>query len=472
MNIPAAVIKVLDDWRIDYQFTDDQELFQPMQSNPPASYSAKVANIVFLKDDHGKLQVVIPGNRMLDLNQLAHQLGRQLRALSAAELDQLKNRYGLKEFPALPQITSMESLIDSTLLEQPELFIVSGNGHEWLKVPMEQFRNLTTSSRVGNYTAPLLTDMHNNDTLHDLDDVHAALKQFTPLRIKQRLSETLDLPPLPETANRIIELRIDKNAGPVELAHAVELDPGLSAQVLNWARSPYYGVRGEIKTVEEAVVRVLGFDLVINLALGLALGRALSVPKEGPHGYAPYWQQSVITATLCSELVQKMPHELRPSSGVAYLCGLMHNFGFLILGHVFPPQFALVNRHIEANPHVNRMYIERHLLGMTREQISAALLMQWRMPEEVVTSTRQQHNPLYEGDHAVYARLLYVASRSLRKNGFGDGPFEPIDDHILLTLGLKPRVVQEVTEGLLSRMDDLHVMVQAMSRNEAHQAKR
>ncbi len=462
MPIPATVLKVLDDWHIDYSLTDDEELFHLMQSNPPASYSARVANVIFLKDDLGKVQVVIPGNRILDLNQLSHQLGRHFTAVSADELERLRGKYGLDEFPALPQVTQLESLVDDNLLDQDELFIVSG-GHEWLKIPMEQFRSLTSSSRIGNFTAPLLTDIHLNSEQQDIDDVHAAIRQFTPLRIRQRLSETLDLPPLPETARRIIELRVDPNADTMSLAEVVELDPGMSAQVVSWARSPYYGVRGEIKTVEEAVLRVLGFDLVINLALGLSLGRTLSVPKEGPHGYSPFWQQAVVTATLCSELVQLIPSRHRPSQGLAYLCGLLHNFGFLVLGHVFPPQFSLVNRHMEANPHINRFYIERHLLGMTREQISACLLQQWRMPEELVAAIRQQHNPDYDGPHAEYARLLYIASRSLRRHGFGDGPFEHIDDYLLDTMDLNAQAVDEVTTRVLSHVEDLGELVQMLN---------
>src|SRR5690606_32150482 len=173
MAIPATVLKVLDDWHINYQLTDDQELFQLMQSNPPASYSAKVANVVFLKDTIGQVQVVIPGNRLLDLNQLAHQLGRQFTALSGVELEKLKRQHGLTAFPALPQVTGIESLIDSHLLEQEELFIVSGGGEEWLKLPMEQFRTLITRSRIGDYTATLHTDIHYQDAHQDLDDVHA-----------------------------------------------------------------------------------------------------------------------------------------------------------------------------------------------------------------------------------------------------------------------------------------------------------
>lgn len=53
----------------------------------------------------------------------------------------------------------------------------------------------------------------------------------------------------------------------------VETDPALAAQVVSWAASPYYASPGKIRSVEDAIVRVLGFDLVINLALGLALGK-------------------------------------------------------------------------------------------------------------------------------------------------------------------------------------------------------
>ena len=464
MAIPATVMKVLDDWHVPYSLTDDEEIFQLMQSNRPASYSAKVANVVFLKDQDGKVQVVIPGNRMLDLNLLAHRFGRQFTALSADELQRLKNKYGLDEFPALPQVTGLDSLVDETLLNEQELFIVSGAEHEWLKVPTDDFRNLTTSSHIGNYTAPLADDIHQNNHTQDLDDVHAAIRQLTPMRIKQRLEETLDLPPLPETARRIIDLRVDPNADTVSLSQAVELDPGMSAQVVSWARSPYYGVRGEIKTVEDAVLRVLGFDLVINLALGLALGRTLSVPKEGPHGYAPFWQQAVVTAALCGELVRLIPARRRPSQGMAYLCGLLHNFGFLVLGHVFPPQFSLVNRHIEANPHINRFYIERHLLGMTREQVSSCLMQQWRMPDELVNALRQQHNPQYDGEHAEYAKLLYVATRALRRHGFGDGPFEIPEQWVLDDLDLSMESVDEVTAKIMEKMDDLNELVSLLNK--------
>lgn len=458
MTLPALFIKALERLHTRNRQPHDEELMYLMQSNPPASYSGNVINTIFLKDTHGPVQVLIPGNRLLDLNQLSIQLGRQFLALTGDELERIKQQKQLTDLPALPDVSFMDSLVDEHLLQQDELYLIAENNQPWLRIPRDDFRQLTSSSHVGYYSAPLTNDIHHLDANQDLDDVHAAIQQFTPLRIRQRLSETLDLPPLPETAKRIIELRVDPKADTVSLAQAVEMDPGMSAQVVSWARSPYYGVRGEVKTVEDAVLRVLGFDLVINLALGLALGRSISVPKSGPSGYAPYWQQAVVTATLCSELVRAMPSRHRPNGGLAYLCGLLHNFGHLVLGHVFPPQFSLVNRHIEANPHINRLYVEWHLLGMTREQVSGCLMQQWRMPDELVLATRHQHNPQYHGEHADYAHLLYVASRSLRRHGFGDGPFERCEIAILDALSLSEEQVNDITASVLGnreRLDDL-----------------
>ncbi len=464
MTIPATVLKVLDDWQVDYQLTDDEDTFQLMQGNPMTSYSSKLARVIFLKDSIGQVQVVIPSNRILDLNRLSQQCGRQFSALKPDELTKLKAKFGIEDFPALPQVTQIDSLIDKHLLAETELFITSGDNYEWIKLPVDCFKALTTSSTIGNYTVPLPLPNYEQSPTQDLDDVYAAIKQFTPLRIKKRIEETLDLPPLPETARKIIDLRVDPNADTTELANVVEMDPGMAAQVVSWARSPYYGVKGEIKSVEDAVIRVLGFDLVINLALGLALGRTLTVPKEGPNGYAPFWQQAVLTAALMGELARLMPAKMRPNTGTAYLCGLLHNFGYLIMGHVFPPQFALINRHIEANPHINRSLLEKYLIGLTREQVSSLLMQQWRMPEEVVISLRSQHNPNYDGDFSTCANLLYVATRALRGHGFGDGAWEQPQDEVFTRLGITAEGVNGITESLLEKADDLDELIQMLNK--------
>ncbi len=86
---------------------------------------------------------------------------------------------------------------------------------------------------------------------------------------------------------------------------------------------------------------------MINLALGLALGKTLSLPKDQPQQTTPYWQQSIYTAAVIEGLTRAIPRASRPEGGLSYLAGLLHNFGYLLLAHVFPPHFTLICRQLK-----------------------------------------------------------------------------------------------------------------------------
>lgn len=460
MTIPATVLQVLNDWQINFQTTNELELDSLSQHSPETAYSANTAQSILLFDKIGIIQIMIPSNRMLDLQKLEKASGRKLEILPVAKQEKLKQSLGVKTLPALPQVTRLDSLVDQSLLNQEEIYIESGEDSEWIKLSGSEFKSLTTSSNIGDYSTELSN--HNYNSAQDDDAINNCITEFTQLRIKQRLEETLDLPPLPEIARKIIELKMDPNADTTSLAALVSLDPAMSAQVVAWARSPYYGGKDNINSVEEAVLRVLGFNLVINLALGLALGRTLAIPKDGPDGYAPCWEQAVMTASLMAEMVRLVPPENRPSQGSAYLAGLLHNFGYLILGHVFPPQFQLINRHIEANPHIGRHHVEQSILGVTREQISSQLFAQWGLPEDVVAAVRQQQNSTINTEDTM-ANLLYVATRALRRHQYGDGTIEQPKAEILEALGTDFETVMETTENVMQRKPELQQIAKLLS---------
>lgn len=127
----------------------------------------------------------------------------------------------------------------------------------------------------------------------------------------------------------------------------------------------------------------------------------------------PYWQQAALTAYGMQKLVQAMPRPYSRQANTAYLCGLLHNFGFLILGHLFPLHFSIVCRHIEANPHLPVPNIEYLLLGVTRNQLSSWLLQTWGMPEEVVTALRYQDMPGMASEPAFLTRSLHITRQLL-----------------------------------------------------------
>ena len=168
--------------------------------------------------------------------------------------------------------------------------------------------------------------------------------------------------------------------------------------------------------LSDAIMRVLGFDLVFNMALGMAIGATLSLPKDHVRGACPYWVDAVYCAATMEALAHQIPVDQRPDPGTCYLAGLLSNFGTLVIGHVFPPQYQTICRLSEANPHLPQAVMDEHVLKLSREVIAATLLELWELPESVTTAIRYQHLPEYQGDHAAFARLLYLAGQLLNQS--------------------------------------------------------
>ncbi|WP_341521799.1 HDOD domain-containing protein [Pseudomonas sp. G.S.17] len=405
---------------------------------------------VLVEDAVGALLILFPQNQLLDLNRITELTGRKLTAVPHDRLLRMLAKHSLHTLPGIPALTSSPCLYEERLLHEPTVLVGSGEPGILLEISSEDFKTMLNKASAAHF-GELLSTIHPNLDRPDDDreEITQAMHAFTARRIQQRLEATLEIPPLAETAQRIIKLRVDPDATIDDITGVVETDPALAAQVVSWAASPYYASTGKIRSVEDAIVRVLGFDLVINLALGLALGKTLSLPKDHPQQTTPYWQQSIYTAAVIEGLTRAMPRAKRPEAGLTYLGGLLHNFGYLLLAHVFPPHFSLICRQLEVNPHLHHSYVEQHLLGISREQIGSWLMRYWDMPDELATALRFQHDPSYDGEHSEYANLVYLSVRLLRQNGIGSGPKEEIPEELFERLGLSREKAEDSVRKVL-----------------------
>ena len=405
---------------------------------------------VLVEDAVGALLILFPQNQLLDLNRITELTGRKLTAVPHDRLLRMLAKHSLHTLPGIPALTSSPCLYEERLLQVPTVLVGSGEPGILLEISSEDFKTMLNKASAARF-GELLSTIHPNLDRPDDDreEITQAMQAFTARRIQQRLEATLEIPPLDTTAQRIIKLRVDPDATIDDITGVVETDPALAAQVVSWAASPYYASTGKIRSVEDAIVRVLGFDLVINLALGLALGKTLSLPKDHPQQTTPYWQQSIYTAAVIEGLTRAMPRAKRPEAGLTYLGGLLHNFGYLLLAHVFPPHFSLICRQLEVNPHLHHSYVEQHLLGISREQIGSWLMRYWDMPDELATALRFQHDPSYDGVHCEYANLVYLSVRLLRQNGIGSGPKEEIPEELFGRLGLSREKAEDSVRKVL-----------------------
>ncbi len=366
---------------------------------PETTPNSITARIVHLWDKTGKLQVIFSDADVLDFSALTRITKRLLEPVSHF------NASG----DALTRTAKMPTLIDKRLLKKATINIHCSAQSDLVEMETETFLKLFSNfpHSFDHFTILQSRIPHiSTDHLLDSNELHKALGRFQSIRLKQRLEETLELPPLPITSKRIIQLCSKKNVDTDVLCDVISLDPSLAAQVVSWASSPYYGAPGDIESVEDAIIRVLGFDMVMNLALGLSMKNVLDLPKNGPRHYQNFWFNAIFRASLMESLVKKMPAAKRPRIGYAYLSGLLHNFGYLAISHILPTHFSILSRHLEANAHIPTERIEMHLLSFTKEQLGSWLLRHWGLPDEICNAIRYSKSPVQSEQDNILAALL------------------------------------------------------------------
>lgn len=256
------------------------------------------------------------------------------------------------------------------------------------------------------------------------------------LDIRKRIKRLEKLPPMPEMTQKVLQLSSNPQADVKELVQVVELDPSLAAQVMRYASSPFFSYQGKVDSVHTAITRVLGYNTVMNLALGATAARPFRIARNVPLGMDAFWRHAVYSAALTQALSNAVPDEIRPPAGMAYLAGLLHNFGHLLMGHLFKQEFLVLNKFITKYPDKPIELIERRVLGADHGVIGAWLMQAWQLPEEIVIATREHHNEGYQGIHSVYPQLVFLADRLLKMHGIGDAVDPDTPMAVLDSLGL------------------------------------
>jgi putative nucleotidyltransferase with HDIG domain len=280
-----------------------------------------------------------------------------------------------------------------------------------------------------------------------LKAINLKADSFTPPSdMREKISQIKALPPLPTIAHRILKLGADPLADARKLGELIEQDPVLTAQVIRWASSAFYGYKGKIPSVEDAITRVLGFDFVFNLALGLASLATLKTPKDGRIGTKMFWIHSLASTHLMKALSERVPVPIRPDSQQIFLSALLHNIGYPLMGDQFPEEFIYLNTLITANPTLTIFNLENFAFGVDHTMLGAWLMNTWLMPKPIIDIVYHHHNPCYRGDNYQLNLLTFLSDCLLAKIGIGDGRHQFCPDEVFTQLQLSDTACSEILD--------------------------
>jgi putative nucleotidyltransferase with HDIG domain len=219
---------------------------------------------------------------------------------------------------------------------------------------------------------------------------------------------------LPEVTARIIETVEDPRSSTQQLHQIVTHDPALVTRILKVVNSAFYGLPGQVGSVERAIV-LLGINAVKNIAIAASLGQLFrGVGLCDGYSAKDLWRHCVAVGVTARELARQ--YRL-PLADEVFLAGMIHDVGILVELQVYPEQLRTIcdrSRREEAHFHE----IEQDVLGMTHQQLGAALAEQWKFPRFCRLVASHHHNPqILAEDHRIIVTLVHVADMLCAADG-------------------------------------------------------
>ena len=258
--------------------------------------------------------------------------------------------------------------------------------------------------------------------------------QTAPKRLDDLVRQVRDLPSLPTSVTRVMQLTNDPKAGLSDVAQALASDQGLAARVLKLANSAYYGSSRRIGTVSEAVV-ILGMRTTRNLTLATSCQDMLEREVQGyflPRG--ALWRHSLACAAAAQNLAKRANFR---GTEEAFVAGLLHDIGKVVMSAYLKAEFAKVLTRV-AKGKLTFSDAEREALGFDHAEVGARLLERWNLPTTLVTAVRHHHVPSQAPDSPL-AALVHIADTICLTLGIGlgvDGMAYALDPSALKMLHL------------------------------------
>lgn len=199
-----------------------------------------------------------------------------------------------------------------------------------------------------------------------------------------------DLPATPVIIATLMNLTSDINTDIDKISRAILADQSLTAKVLKLSNSSFYGRAREVNTLREAIV-ILGFMTLHSLVI--ATSTQSLYQKTLDDGISDkLWEHALAAAIAARMAAQAVGY---PGVEEAFIAGLLHDIGKLVLAQKMPDDYRRVIKQVEASK--GRFYeAELAAFGFSHADVGSQLLDKWSFPENLSWAVRNHHQEIID----------------------------------------------------------------------------
>lgn len=190
----------------------------------------------------------------------------------------------------------------------------------------------------------------------------------------------------------------------------IKADPVLSLRVLQVANASAFGLGGQVNSISQALAL-----LRLEQVQGMVSQALAQASFKGGAGL-PLMQFWVYSQD-CARIARALAGLLQQNQQAAYVAGLIHALGELVVRSNLPQALALD----ESCPPLDlrRARAERQLLGFCYTELSSAMASQAQLPQILCDALSYAHAPFDNEAYEPLAGVLHLAQWRARANQLG-----------------------------------------------------
>lgn len=240
--------------------------------------------------------------------------------------------------------------------------------------------------------------------------VRQARERVQPEAVKHLVGGLDELPALGSVYQELVAAMSDPNSTNDQLGAIVSQDIALTAEILRLVNSAFFGLSRRVDSVAQAIGLIGGTVIRAIVAahslFGADRATAIDLRTVVERGQA-------VAALARRRLMAQGASS--PEAGEAYMAGVLHEVGILILGELPGYDLGELRAVLEANDQT----IERLNYGVDRFLVGAYLLGLWGFSPELVAAVTALSEPIPEDMVGLSAALL--CGRDIATGATGQG---------------------------------------------------
>ncbi len=246
--------------------------------------------------------------------------------------------------------------------------------------------------------------------------------------IRSIYNEIDNIPPIPNYINRIRKLIIDPKSEISAISDEVKKDAGLTANVLRVANSAWYMTKNAVDTVERAIA-LIGLRRLSSILLTIG---AKKVMTERFNHMESIWKHSYNCAFFSQNII-KMKSKIEEEAEIAYIAGLLHDIGKLVLLSLSPDLIKRITN-LSITKHISVSKIEKQAIGLNHAEIGQKIASKWKFPPILINSIGYHHNPHLPPDQEecqLMVNSVYLANILCKTTEYTPQMINEIDPQVL-----------------------------------------